>query len=79
MGTCAEQALILMPFFLFTWTMYRWERKDLVPIRPLVGEELPTTMIGPRTLREAKFISSLEHKLPGTAAGGGETRKRPVY
>ena len=50
-----------------------------VPIRPLVGEELPTTMVGPRTLREAKFLKSLEHKLPGTAQGGGEARERRLY
>lgn len=73
------QAIVLTPFFLFTWMMYRWERQDLVPIRPLVGEELPTTMVGPRTLREAKFLKSLEHKLPGTAQGGGEARERRLY
>ena len=73
------QAIVLTPFFLFTWMMYRWERQDLVPIRPLVGEELPTTMVGPRTLREAKFLESLEHKLPGTAQGGGEARERRLY
>lgn len=71
--------MILTPFFLFTWMMYRWERQDLVPIRPLIGEELPTTMVGPRMLREANFLSSLEQKLPGTAAGGGGMKKRTHY
>jgi len=36
--TCCVQAGVLTPFFLFTYTMYKWERQDLVPIRPLVGE-----------------------------------------
>lgn len=71
--------MVLTPFFLFTWMMYRWERQDLVPIRPLVGEELPTTMVGPRTLREASFLSTLEHRLPGTASGGGEKQPRTHY
>ena len=55
--------------------MYKWERNDLVPIRPMEGEVLPTTMVGPRTVREAKFLNSLEHKLPGTVTGGGDKKK----
>ena len=65
-----------MPLFGFCYLMYKWERQDLVPIRPNEGEELPCNMVGPRTLREAKFLSTLERKLTGTAGGGGETPKR---
>lgn len=70
------QAVVLSPFFLFAYMMYKWERTDLVPIRPNEGEELPCNMVGPRTLREAKFLSTLEHKLPGTARGGGNKESR---
>lgn len=34
------QAVVLLPLFLFAFFMYRWENSDLVPIRPLEGEEL---------------------------------------
>lgn len=43
------QAIILLPLFLFCFFMYKWEREDLVPIRPLEGEELPCDMMGART------------------------------
>ena len=65
-----------MPFFAFCYQMYKWERADLVPIRPNEGEELPCSMVGPRTLREANFLSSLEHRLPGTARGGGDADEK---
>ena len=47
--------------------MYKWEREDLVPIRPNEGEELPCSILGPRSVREAKFLKSLERAVPGAA------------
>lgn len=73
------QAAILMPFFAFCYQMYKWERTDLVPIRPNEGKVLSCNMVGPRTLREAKFLSTLESRLPGTARGGGETTRTRTY
>ncbi|KAL4450614.1 hypothetical protein ABPG77_000970, partial [Micractinium sp. CCAP 211/92] len=35
-----SQAIVLLPLFLFAFFMFRWENADLVPIRPLEGEEL---------------------------------------
>jgi hypothetical protein len=35
------QVVVLLPLFVFVYYMYRWEREDLVPVRPLEGEELP--------------------------------------
>ena len=39
-----------------------------VPILPNEGEELPCNLKGPRLLREANFLSSLEHKLSAAGA-----------
>ena len=47
--------------------MYKWEREDLVPIRPNEGEELPCTIMSARAEREAKFIKTLERRLSGVA------------
>ncbi|KAL4854004.1 Large neutral amino acids transporter small subunit 3 [Chlorella vulgaris] len=35
-----SQAVVLLPLFLFAYHMYHWENSDLVPIRPMEGEEL---------------------------------------
>ena len=35
------QIVILAPLFVFCWYMRKWETQDLVPIRPMEGEELP--------------------------------------
>lgn len=35
-----SQAIVLLPLFFFAYFMYRWENSDLVPIRPMEGEEL---------------------------------------
>ena len=43
------QVVILLPLFLFCLFMGKWEREDLVPIRPMEGEELPCDMMGART------------------------------
>ena len=61
------QAAVLLPLFVFAYYMYRWEREDLVPIRPNEGEELPCTMVGSRAAREAKFLKTLERRLSGAA------------
>lgn len=36
--------------------MYRWEREDLVPIRPLEGEELPCDMLGHQERKKLKDL-----------------------
>lgn len=36
--------------------MYKWEREDLVPIRPLEGEELPCDMLGPQQRKQLKDL-----------------------
>lgn len=64
------QIVVLMPLFTFCWFMYRWERQELVPIRPLEGEELPCNMSGPRMLRQADFVTTLKHTLPLEAPEG---------
>ncbi len=61
------QAAVLLPFFLFCYCMYKWEHTELVPIRPHEGEELPCTIVGPRMLREANFLHTLERRMSGTA------------
>ena len=66
----AVQIVVLVPLFLFCWFMYRWERQELVPIRPLEGEELPCNMTGPRMVRQADFVTSLKHTLPLEAPEG---------
>lgn len=50
------QVVVLVPLFIFCFYMWRWEREDLVPIRPLEGEELPCDMVGPRTRKEFPHI-----------------------
>lgn len=46
------QVILLLPLFIFCYYMWKWEREDLVPIRPLEGEELPTDPVGPRTRKQ---------------------------
>jgi len=55
------QVVILLPLSIFCYYMYKWEREDLVPIRPLEGEELPCDMIG---IRERKKMSLPHIELP---------------
>lgn len=64
------QVAILLPLFFFCWYMYNWEtdENDQVPILPIEGEELPCNIKGPRLLREANFLQSLEKKLTGAGA-----------
>ncbi|KAL4517173.1 hypothetical protein Ndes2437B_g06781 [Nannochloris sp. 'desiccata'] len=50
------QVLVLLPLFVFCYYMGKWEREDLVPIRPLEGEELPLDMMG---TRERKALPQL--------------------
>lgn len=64
------QVALLMPLFIFAAYMHKWEREDLVPIRPNEGEELPCTVMGARAVRETKFLQSLERRLSGTADAG---------
>lgn len=71
------QALILLPFFIFCYYMYKWEREELVPIRPLEGEELPCDMVGPRQKKSLPHIEfpniSMPHiempRIPGISKG----------
>jgi hypothetical protein len=39
-----------------------------VPILPNEGEELPCNLKGPRLLREANFLGTLEQRLSGAGA-----------
>ena len=59
----ALQIVVLLPLFLFCYAMYKWERQDLVPIRPMEGEELPLDITGPRTERQLKFVDTLKHTI----------------
>ena len=63
MRVYALQIVVLMPLFLFCYAMYKWERQDLVPIRPMEGEELPLDITGPRTERQLKFVETLKHTI----------------
>ena len=58
---------MLLPLFIFCIFMYKWERDDLIPIRPNEGEELPCNLVGARAMREAKFLKTLERRLSGAA------------
>lgn len=40
------QIVVLMPLFIFCYFMRKWETQDLVPIRPMEGEELPCNEVG---------------------------------
>jgi hypothetical protein len=40
-GINVAQIVILAPLFVFCVYMRKWETQDLVPIRPMEGEELP--------------------------------------
>ena len=66
---CGVQVGILLPQFIFCWFMYRWERQELVPIRPSEGEELPCNMVGPRMKREGRFLDSLQQKFKSGGEG----------
>ena len=44
-GINVAQIVILAPLFVFCWYMRQWETQDLVPIRPMEGEELPANMV----------------------------------
>lgn len=61
---------MLLPLFVFCFYMYSWETNeaDQIPILPIEGEELPCNIKGPRLLREANFLQSLEKKLTGAGA-----------
>jgi MFS family permease len=54
------QAIVLLPLFVFCYFMRRWEREDLVPIRPLEGEELPCDMMGERRRKALPHLPHIE-------------------
>lgn len=69
------QAVVLLPLFIFCYFMWRWEREDLVPIRPLEGEELPCDMVGQRQRKSLPHIElpsiSIPHiEMPGITRRG---------
>lgn len=39
------QIITLLPIFGFCWMMHKWGNENLVPIRPMEGEQLPDTMV----------------------------------
>eukprot|EP00208_Stichococcus_sp_RCC1054_P002385 CAMPEP_0206140458 /NCGR_PEP_ID=MMETSP1473-20131121/9531_1 /ASSEMBLY_ACC=CAM_ASM_001109 /TAXON_ID=1461547 /ORGANISM="Stichococcus sp, Strain RCC1054" /LENGTH=615 /DNA_ID=CAMNT_0053534611 /DNA_START=553 /DNA_END=2400 /DNA_ORIENTATION=+ len=43
-----SQIIILMPVFIFCWMMHKWSSENLVPIRPMEGEQLPDNMVPPK-------------------------------
>ncbi|BDA48190.1 probable solute carrier family 43 member 3 at N-terminal half [Coccomyxa sp. Obi] len=61
---------LLLPLFWFCWCMYGWEtdENNQVPILPNEGEELPCNVKGPRQMREATFLTTLERRLSGAGA-----------
>ena len=44
-GINVAQIVILAPLFVFCYFMRKWETQDLVPIRPMEGEELPCNQV----------------------------------
>ncbi|KAK9901983.1 hypothetical protein WJX75_000204 [Coccomyxa subellipsoidea] len=64
------QAALLLPLFIFCYYMYEWETDEAnqVPILPNEGEELPCNVKGPRQMREATFLTTLERSLSGAGA-----------
>lgn len=58
------QACCLLPLMWFCVAMYRWEREDLVPIRPMEGEELPCDMLGPQSRKKIKDLHLPSLHLP---------------
>lgn len=65
------QVVILLPLFIFCYYMGRWEREDLVPIRPLEGEELPVDIVGPRTRKSLPHVHLPHIELPSLRVGSG--------
>lgn len=78
------QVVILLPLFAFCFFMYKWEREDLVPIRPMEGEELPVDLVGPRTKRKLPGLPGLHLPelhlptvhLPSWGSSGGQRGER---
>lgn len=58
------QVIVLLPLFIFCYFMGKWEREDLVPIRPLEGEELPCDMMGARTRKHLPSVHLPHIELP---------------
>ncbi len=58
------QAVALLPLFAFCYYMGRWEREDLVPIRPMEGEELPCDMVGARERKKLRPLHLPHIELP---------------
>ena len=63
------QVILLLPLFVFCFYMWRWEREDLVPIRPLEGEELPCDMVGARTRKSLPHVHLPHIELPHLRGG----------
>ncbi len=55
-GINVAQIVILAPLFVFCWYMRKWETQDLVPIRPMEGEELPANMVRAGCTHDAKRL-----------------------
>lgn len=63
------QVIVLLPLFLFCYFMGKWEREDLVPIRPLEGEELPCDVVGARTRKALPHMHLPHIELPNLRGG----------
>ena len=67
------QVVVLLPLIVFCYFMYKWEREDLVPIRPLEGEELPCDMMGARTKKSLPHVHLPHIELPHILSGRHRT------
>lgn len=52
------QIVILCPLFIFCIYMRKWETHDLVPIRPMEGEELPCNETGIKQNKHTAHLAS---------------------
>ena len=61
------QIVILAPLFIFCYFMRKWETQDLVPIRPMEGEELPCNQVRLVVLETVLLNTSGRHSYEGQA------------
>lgn len=52
------QIVVLCPLFIFCFFMRKWETHDLVPIRPMEGEELPCNESGIKQNKHTAHLAS---------------------
>lgn len=72
------QVIIILPLSIFCYYMYKWEREDLVPIRPLEGEELPCDMLGYREKKKLPEVHLPHIELPNFLHGRQSRDAEPM-